>query len=87
MPVPPSSASDATEQMPTLVRSARAVTGNAQPADDVLQAVLEKTCRAWPRISAMERRDSCIRRMMVNEFLDRGIWVAAAGTGTPTTRC
>ncbi len=70
MPVPPSFASYAFEQMPLLVRSARAVTGDAQLADDVLQAVLERICRAWPRISAMERRDAYIRRMLVNEFLD-----------------
>ncbi|WP_354528115.1 sigma-70 family RNA polymerase sigma factor [Nakamurella sp. UYEF19] len=56
--------------MPVLVRSARAVTGDAELADDVLQAVLERVCRAWPRIGAMERRDAYIRRMLVNEFLD-----------------
>lgn len=86
MPVPPSFASYATEQMPILVRAARAVTGDAQLADDVLQAVLEKTCRAWPRISAMDRRDAYIRRMLVNEFLDhtrhrrRVVPLADAGT-------
>lgn len=70
MPAPPSFASYATAQMPFLVRSARAVTGDAQLADDVLQSVLEKLCRAWPRVSAMERRDAYVRRMLVNEFLD-----------------
>jgi len=36
VPAPPSFASYATEQMPILVRSARAVTGDAQLADDAL---------------------------------------------------
>ena len=70
MPAPPSFPSYITTQMPVLVRSARAVTGDAQLADDVLQAVLEKVCRGWPRIGGMERRDAYIRRMLVNEFLD-----------------
>lgn len=70
MPAPPSFTSYATQQLPILLRCARAVTGNAQLADDVLQAVLEKVCRAWPRISMMQQREAYIRRMLVNEFID-----------------
>lgn len=70
MPAAPSFTTYLTTQMPVLVRSARAVTGDVQLAEDVLQAVLEKVCRGWPRIAAMQLRDAYIRRMLVNEFLD-----------------
>jgi RNA polymerase sigma-70 factor (sigma-E family) len=52
-----------------LLRLATVVTADRSTAQDVVQAVLERAFRDWERISALEFRDTYVRRMVVNEAL------------------
>lgn len=49
-----------------LVRFARLLTGDEHRADDLVQEVLAKAFVQWKRVSAAERPDIYVRRMLVN---------------------
>ncbi|MGI5180502.1 SigE family RNA polymerase sigma factor [Dactylosporangium sp. CA-152071] len=49
-----------------LVRFARLLTGDEHRADDLVQEVLAKAFVQWRRVSAAERPDVYVRRMLVN---------------------
>jgi RNA polymerase sigma-70 factor (sigma-E family) len=58
----------ATARLPVLLRTARAICGDADLAEDVLQDVLIKVHAGWARIGELDGRDAYVRRMLVNEF-------------------
>ena len=49
-----------------LVRFARLLTGDEHRADDLVQEVLAKAFVQWRRVSAAQRPDIYVRRMLVN---------------------
>jgi RNA polymerase sigma-70 factor (sigma-E family) len=51
---------------PALLRTAFMLTGNRADAEDLLQAALAKTYRAWSRIHDREAVDAYVKRAMVN---------------------
>ena len=51
-------------------RYAFALTGDAGHAQDLVQTVLVKMYRAWPRVTAAENPDAYVRRMMTRSYLD-----------------
>jgi RNA polymerase sigma-70 factor (sigma-E family) len=52
-----------------LLRHAVIVTADPHVAQDVTQAVLERTWQRWSTIGQLERPDAYVRRMIVNEFI------------------
>lgn len=56
-------------RVPLLVRTAAALSGDLGLAEDLVQEVLLKVHQRWGHISALEARDSYVRRMLVNEYL------------------
>lgn len=52
-----------------LLRLATVMTADPSAAQDVVQSVLERAFRDWPRISGLEHRDAYVRRMITNEAL------------------
>ena len=55
-----------TARGPGLVRLARLLCGDPHRAEDLVQEVLARAYVRWRRISATERPDSYVRRMLVN---------------------
>jgi RNA polymerase sigma-70 factor (sigma-E family) len=51
---------------PALLRTAFLLTGNQADAEDLLQAALAKTYRAWGRINDQAAIDAYVKRAMVN---------------------
>lgn len=51
---------------PALIRFARLLTNDDDRADDLLQEVMAKVLVKWRRVSAADRPDVYVRRMMVN---------------------
>src|SRR5258706_9200252 len=56
-------------RLPALLRFATAVTGDRALAEDVTQEVLLRAHGRWRRISAMERPEAYLHRMVTNEYL------------------
>ncbi|HVQ95714.1 MAG TPA: SigE family RNA polymerase sigma factor [Mycobacteriales bacterium] len=54
-----------------LYRTAYLIAGDAHHAEDLLQSALEKACRRWKRIGAMEHPEAYVRRIIVNLATDR----------------
>jgi RNA polymerase sigma-70 factor (sigma-E family) len=55
-----------TDRSPALLRTAYLLTGNQADAEDLLQAALTKTFRAWRGIQDRGALDGYVRRAMVN---------------------
>lgn len=70
---------------PTMRRFAAVMTGDHASGDDIVQEVLLRTHARWRRISALDRPEFYVRRMIVNEFLSarRRLWrLVPGGMGT-----
>jgi RNA polymerase sigma-70 factor (sigma-E family) len=59
----------ARERMPSLVRFATAVCADGGVAEDVVQEVLGRIYRDWPRIDALDAAEAYVRKAIVNEYL------------------
>lgn len=56
-------------KLPSLIRTARALSADSALAEDLVQEVLIRVHDRWDTISRMDRPDAYIHRMLVNEFL------------------
>ena len=59
----------ATLRLPALLRFATVLSGDPALADDVVQEVLIRAHLRWRRIDALDRPESYLRKMIVNEFV------------------
>jgi RNA polymerase sigma-70 factor (sigma-E family) len=59
----------ASVQLPRLVRYSVMLTGDRELAADLVQEVLVKVYRQWPRIRGADRPDWYAMRMVTNQFL------------------
>ncbi len=59
----------AIRRLPALLGTARAMCADMQLAEDLVQDVLVKVHKGWAEISALERPDAYVNRMLVNEFV------------------
>lgn len=55
-------------RLPSLLRLAGALAGDAGTAEEVVQEVLLRAARQWPRIAGLDAPDAYVRRMIVNEY-------------------
>lgn len=64
-------------QLPGLLRYSAMLTGDRELAADLMQDVLVKAYRRWPRIRRTDRPDRYVMRMVTNQFLSwRRSWAA-----------
>jgi RNA polymerase sigma-70 factor (sigma-E family) len=56
---------------PSLFRTALLLTGGRDPADDLVQATLERVWRQWGRVRRADSPDAYARRILVNLANDR----------------
>jgi RNA polymerase sigma-70 factor (sigma-E family) len=56
-------------RLPSVLRFAAVLTGDRGLAEDVVQEVLIRAHRHWGRISRLDRPDTYIKRMVVNEYI------------------
>jgi RNA polymerase sigma-70 factor (sigma-E family) len=56
-------------RLPTLSRVAYLLTGDHHAAEDLVQSVLVKVARHWRRVSAADKPDAYVRRMLYNEHV------------------
>jgi len=72
-PPPPDRAGEFTEffhaTWPRLFRTALAIAGDRAAAEDALQAAFAKAYASWHRVSAADRPEAYVRRMVVNEVV------------------
>jgi RNA polymerase sigma-70 factor (sigma-E family) len=54
-----------------LLRTAYAVCGDRQLAEDAVQSALASACRSWERVRGADNPEAYLRRMVVNELLSR----------------
>ncbi|MGI8722676.1 MAG: SigE family RNA polymerase sigma factor [Geodermatophilaceae bacterium] len=59
----------AVERLPSLTRYAIMLTGCRELAEDLVQDALVKANAKWKRISALDRPDLYVKRIVTNEFL------------------
>ena len=57
------------QELQRLVRVATVLCGNPDLAQDLVQDVAMKVEQRWSKLSGLEYRDACVRRMLVNEHL------------------
>jgi RNA polymerase sigma-70 factor (sigma-E family) len=75
----------AADRLPAVLRFAAVLTGDRAMAEDVVQEVLLRAYPRWRHIERMDRPESYVRKMVLNEFLSwrRRSWrVSPAGPGT-----
>jgi RNA polymerase sigma-70 factor (sigma-E family) len=56
-------------RLPAILRYATALTGSPPLAEDLVQEVLVRARAKWRRVSAAERPEAYVRRMVLNEYL------------------
>jgi RNA polymerase sigma-70 factor (sigma-E family) len=56
-------------RLPAVLRYATALTGSPPLAEDLVQEVLVRAQAKWRRVSAAERPEAYVRRMVLNEYL------------------
>jgi RNA polymerase sigma-70 factor (sigma-E family) len=54
-----------------LYRTAYLIAGDTHHAEDLLQSALERACRRWKKIGAMDHPEAYVRRIIVNLATDR----------------
>jgi RNA polymerase sigma-70 factor (sigma-E family) len=59
----------AADRLPSLTRYATMLAGSREIAEDVVQDALVKTHAKWKKISALDRPDLYVRRIVTNEFM------------------
>ena len=59
------------EVSPRLLRTAYLLSGNQDTAEDLVQEALERACRRWRRIAAVEAPEAYVRRIVINLANDR----------------
>jgi len=59
----------AAARLPALTRYATMLAGSREVAEDVVQDALVKTHAKWKKISALDRPDLYVRRIVTNEFM------------------
>jgi len=59
----------AADRLPALTRYATMLAGSREVAEDVVQDALVKAHAKWKRISALDRPDLYVRRIVTNEFM------------------
>ena len=59
----------AADRLPSLTRYATMLAGSREVAEDVVQDALVKTHAKWKRISALDRPDLYVKRIVTNEFM------------------
>ena len=59
----------ARSRLPTLLRTATAITGDAHLGEDLVQDVLMKLHANWARLGEVSHLDAYVRRMLVNEYV------------------
>jgi RNA polymerase sigma-70 factor (sigma-E family) len=88
------------EQLPGLVRFAAVLTGDRDLAQDIVQDALVRAHLRWSRVSAADRPDLYLRKMVVNGYLSwrrrwyqRSVrpipdtsWIAEPAAADPATR-
>lgn len=52
-----------------LLRFAYAICGDRHLAEDLVQEVLSRVCRGWPRFARVDRPDAYLRTAVVRQFL------------------
>jgi RNA polymerase sigma factor (sigma-70 family) len=75
----------AADRLPAIVVFAGVLTGDRAVAEDVVQEVLIRAHRRWPKIGALDYPERYVRKMIVNQFLSwrRGSWRdVPSGSGT-----
>lgn len=55
-------------RLPSLLRLAGALAGDPGTAEEVVQEVLLRASRQWPRIADLDAPNAYVRRMVVNEY-------------------
>ncbi len=56
---------------PRLFRTAYVVVGDHQHAEDAVQVAMVRVCARWPRVRRMSAPEAYVRKIVVNECLDR----------------
>jgi RNA polymerase sigma-70 factor (sigma-E family) len=59
----------ARSELPALLRTATAISGDPHLAEEIVQDVLVKIARHWATIEGTENRRAYVRRMIVNELV------------------
>ena len=73
----------AADRLPGVLRFAGVLTADRALAEDVVQEVLIRAHTRWDRISAMDRPELYVRKMIVNEYLS---WRRRSWRLVPTGR-
>jgi len=79
----------AAERLPGLLRFAAVLTGDRALAEDLAQEVLIRAHARWRRIGRLDRPESYVRKMILNEFLSwrRREWrLIPSGAGSDVDR-
>jgi RNA polymerase sigma-70 factor (sigma-E family) len=72
-------------RLTAVLRFAGVLTGDRESAEDVVQEVLIRVHRHWDKISALDRPELYVRKMIVNEYASsrRKLWrLVPSGRGT-----
>jgi DNA-directed RNA polymerase specialized sigma24 family protein len=56
-------------QLPAGLTFATVLTGQRATAEDLAQEVLIRACTRWDKIGGLDRPESYVRKMVLNEFL------------------
>jgi RNA polymerase sigma-70 factor (sigma-E family) len=75
----------AARRLPAVLRFAAVLAGDGAGAEDVVQEVLIRVYQRWDQIGGLDRPESYVRKMIVNEFISsrRRLWrLVPAGRGS-----
>lgn len=75
----------AARRLPAVLRFAAVLAGDRAGAEDVVQEVLIRVYQRWDQIGGLDRPESYVRKVIVNEFISshRRLWrLVPAGRGS-----